>query len=177
MAMIRMMFTAALLAGTLSACGAHPAAPSAATRVASTSGVRFLDRIEAHVANETGTDFAFLSFTAKSLMSSFTDDDVTVFTPVRGDEPQQNLFCSKVFLGQDGRLYLLEKPNSGRARYYQIGDYEQGRAAGDPVRFTLAPGMKLEARRQSMASGPFVALVVVDKPAPTTPNPHYVRGN
>ena len=51
--------------------------------------------------------------------------------------------------------------------------------ASDPVKFKLDDGLKLEARNMSAApvgAGPFMALVVPNRPAPTTSAPNLVRG-
>lgn len=173
-------FLPSLLAfAALTGCGVHAPATTASVKVATTSQARVFDRIEARVSHEQGTELAMLEFTCKGLMSQFTDDDVTVFAPIGKDETQQNLFCSKVFLGQDGRLYLSDraKPNA-RPRFYEIGSYDMFRAEGDVVHFQLHEGMKLEARGRSITpvgSGPFLALVVPDRPEATTNAPNLVR--
>ncbi|MFN3430837.1 MAG: hypothetical protein ACK46X_12890 [Candidatus Sericytochromatia bacterium] len=173
----------ALLAlGLLAGCGVQATPTSTATvRSAGANQAVMFDRFEAVVASEPGSELAVLSITAKGLLTKFTDDDVTVFVAVRsGDEPQQNLFSSKVYLADDGRLYLQERrAGHARSRFYQVGAYQVSREPGRPVQFHFGAGMKLEARNRSImpiGGGPFLALVVNAQPAPVTQAPHLVRG-
>jgi hypothetical protein len=174
---------AVLAMSLLAGCGAQaPATSTGAARVAAPSQARVFDRFEAVVAAEPASELAILSITAKGLLSKFTEDDVTVFLALPGDDgPQQNMFTSKVYLSDDGRLYLQERrPGNARSRFYQVGRYQQAREAGHPVQFEFGEGMKLEARNRSImpiGGGPFLALVVEAPPAPAMQAPHLVRGH
>jgi hypothetical protein len=180
---IHRFLPALLVLGTLTGCGVHtPATTVGAVKAATKSQAKVFDRFEAAVSTDATSGTAILEITAKSLMSQFKDDDVTVFVPMGKGAPeggQQNLFCSKVFLGQDGHLYLSEQPKPGaRPRYYEVGTYDAFRQPGDPVRFKFADGMKLEARNKSIVpvgAGPFLALVVQERPSPTAHAPNLVR--
>lgn len=174
---------AMLVMSLLAGCGVQATPTSTGTvRAAAANKAVYFDRFDAVVATDPASELAVLSITAKGLLTKFTDDDVTVFVALRGaDEPQQNLFSSKVYLAEDGRLYLQERrPGNARSRFYLVGTYQEAREQGRPVQFHFSDGMKLEARNRSImpiGGGPFLALVVESPPAPVTQAPHLVRGH
>lgn len=174
---IRLVAPVIVLAATLAGCGAQSVAP-AQVQASAPAQARYFDRFEAAVTHDPETGIACLEVTAKGLVSRFTDEDFTLIqsTPGDGDAPEQHaLFTSRLYLGQDGRLYLRESQRASD-RFYQVGTYRQSRGG---LNFKLAEGLKMEARNRSLVpvhgAGPYIAIVVETMPMPLTHVPSLVR--
>lgn len=184
--LLKPVFFTLLAASTLAGCAAAPAQVSPAkARVASRPAqAKMFERYSAKVAVDYQTQLAILELTAKSLMTSFSDDAVSVIHQLEGAEATEAeemfLFRGKIFLGKDGRLYLANQiQGSKQPRFYAIGTYDLEGRTGEPVNFKLASDLKLEVRNRSVlphGGQPFIAVLTEAAPVPIAQAPALVRG-
>lgn len=183
--LLNRVFFTLLAASTLVGCAATPAQVNTAkAKVANRPAqAQMFERYSAKVAVDYHTQLAILEITAKSLMTQFSDDAVSVFHKLDTEDVEQDemlLFRGKIFLGKDGHLYLANQAQgSKQMRFYAIGTYEMSNKSGESVEFKLAPELKLQVRNRSVlphGGQPFLAVVTEVPPAVMPQAPALVRG-
>lgn len=184
---LKLVYTAVLAIATLTGCATAPMQAPQAHRAASQPNkpvqAKMFDRFSGKVSVDYQTQLAVLEITAKGLVTQFSDDAVSVFHKLPQDDLEQDemlLFRGKIFLGQDGRLYLASMVQGSKVtRFYAVGTYDVAGRTGEKVAFKLDPGMKLEVRNRGLlphGGQAFFAAVTESNPVPTTQAPALVRG-